>query len=455
MLLARHVVVDRGLGDAELLGEVAHAGGVVPLAVEQVDRRAQHGGLVVAGPPATGGTAGSLTSEDSHTGCARTLGRERGGGARRAHCSRHAVAGCGRAGAAACRGEPRRGPRPLDHGPARRRSAPVGDTSPPQLGAAHGPARGAGRCPSIWRVHLERRGPEGSRRPRSTWAAGCSSPRPTTAAGGSNNDLNIWTSASGPTPARSTGTPARCGSAPTPRWRSGALDRPGDPRRSVDIVTSGARRTWSTPTSSRAAPGRRAEPLQRRHPTRVGAVPAQLLVGTVLGPQFAPDGETHRRVASTSAGRPARARPVASTAVPRHPRAANVQDRLGRPSSTAATRWSPASPLSCTSRWSVSTMSSQSGDRVGDRLADQDLAALGERGHPGGLGDVAAEDVVVAVHHVAVVDADPDQHGGLALARPRSKACCIAIAQRTACSGAPNAAMKPSPWVLTTWPSYR
>ena len=30
--------------------------------------------------------------------------------------------------------------------------------------------------------------------------------------------------------------------------------------------------------------------------------------------------------------------------------------------------------------------------------------------------DVAAEDVVVAVHDVAVVDADPDQHGGLALA---------------------------------------
>ena len=50
--LARHVVVDRGLGEAELGGEVAHAGRVVPLPVEQVDRAAQHRLLVVPGASA-------------------------------------------------------------------------------------------------------------------------------------------------------------------------------------------------------------------------------------------------------------------------------------------------------------------------------------------------------------------------------------------------------------------
>ena len=40
----------------------------------------------------------------------------------------------------------------------------------------------------------------------------------------------------------------------------------------------------------------------------------------------------------------------------------------------------------------------------------------------------------------------------LPLRRPRSKARCIAMALRTACSGAPYAAMNPSPWVLTTCP---
>ena len=54
VLLARHVVVDRGLGDAQLLGDVADAGGVVPLAVEEVDRGTQHRGLVVPRSPTAG-----------------------------------------------------------------------------------------------------------------------------------------------------------------------------------------------------------------------------------------------------------------------------------------------------------------------------------------------------------------------------------------------------------------
>ena len=62
--LARDVVVDRRLAEAELAGQVAHAGAVVALLVEQLDRAAQHRLLVVAGtPPARGApSAGSLTS---------------------------------------------------------------------------------------------------------------------------------------------------------------------------------------------------------------------------------------------------------------------------------------------------------------------------------------------------------------------------------------------------------
>ena len=52
VLLARHVVVDRRLGEAELAGEVAHAGGVVALAVEELDRDPEDGLLVVARPAA-------------------------------------------------------------------------------------------------------------------------------------------------------------------------------------------------------------------------------------------------------------------------------------------------------------------------------------------------------------------------------------------------------------------
>ena len=61
-------------------------------------------------------------------------------------------------------------------------------------------------------------------------------------------------------------------------------------------------------------------------------------------------------------------------------------------------------------------MSSHVVQRLGDGLADQDLAARGQRGDPCGVGHVASEDVVVAVHHVAVVDADPDQDRGRVLA---------------------------------------
>ena len=62
--LARDVVVDRGLAEAELTGQVAHAGAVVALLVEQLDRAAQHRLLVIARTsPARGApSAGSLTS---------------------------------------------------------------------------------------------------------------------------------------------------------------------------------------------------------------------------------------------------------------------------------------------------------------------------------------------------------------------------------------------------------
>src|SRR5580704_10711043 len=52
LLLARHVVVDRGLGDAQLPGQVLHAGPVVAALVEHLDRAAQHRLQVVAGPAA-------------------------------------------------------------------------------------------------------------------------------------------------------------------------------------------------------------------------------------------------------------------------------------------------------------------------------------------------------------------------------------------------------------------
>jgi hypothetical protein len=51
-LLARHVVVDGRLGDAEPGRQVAHAGAVVAALVEQLDGHRQHRGEVVAGPPA-------------------------------------------------------------------------------------------------------------------------------------------------------------------------------------------------------------------------------------------------------------------------------------------------------------------------------------------------------------------------------------------------------------------
>ena len=50
VLLARHVVVDRRLGQPELASQVAHARGVVALPVEELDRDAQDRLLVVAGP---------------------------------------------------------------------------------------------------------------------------------------------------------------------------------------------------------------------------------------------------------------------------------------------------------------------------------------------------------------------------------------------------------------------
>src|SRR3712207_1664816 len=50
-------------------------------------------------------------------------------------------------------------------------------------------------------------------------------------------------------------------------------------------------------------------------------------------------------------------------------------------------------------------------DRGGDRLADQDLPPLRERGDARGLGHVAAEDVVGAMDDVTVVDTDPDLDG--------------------------------------------
>ena len=50
VLLAGDVVVDRGLREAELTREVAHARAVVALPVEQRDRTTQHGRLVVARP---------------------------------------------------------------------------------------------------------------------------------------------------------------------------------------------------------------------------------------------------------------------------------------------------------------------------------------------------------------------------------------------------------------------
>ena len=52
-LLARHVVVDGRLGDAEPGRQVAHAGAVVAALVEQLDGRREHRGEVVAGSPAT------------------------------------------------------------------------------------------------------------------------------------------------------------------------------------------------------------------------------------------------------------------------------------------------------------------------------------------------------------------------------------------------------------------
>src|SRR5690606_4542221 len=48
----RDVVVDRRLGQPQLLGQVSHARGVVPLAVEQLHRRAHDRLLVITGTPA-------------------------------------------------------------------------------------------------------------------------------------------------------------------------------------------------------------------------------------------------------------------------------------------------------------------------------------------------------------------------------------------------------------------
>ena len=61
--LARHVVVDRGLAESQLGGQVAHAGRVVPLAVEQVDGAAEHRRLVVAGPAPPSGRLALLCHE--------------------------------------------------------------------------------------------------------------------------------------------------------------------------------------------------------------------------------------------------------------------------------------------------------------------------------------------------------------------------------------------------------
>src|SRR5439155_1159988 len=51
LLLARHVVVDGRLGDAEPDREVAHAGPVVAARIEQFDAHRQHRGAAVTRPP--------------------------------------------------------------------------------------------------------------------------------------------------------------------------------------------------------------------------------------------------------------------------------------------------------------------------------------------------------------------------------------------------------------------
>ena len=52
VLLARHVVVDRRLRDAQLPGDVLHARGVVAALVEDLDRLADDGVVVVPGAAA-------------------------------------------------------------------------------------------------------------------------------------------------------------------------------------------------------------------------------------------------------------------------------------------------------------------------------------------------------------------------------------------------------------------
>src|SRR5690606_20907173 len=78
MLLAGDVVVDRRLAHAEFPGEVAHAGAVVPLPVEEFDRVAQHGLLVVARAAASDGAV--VHAPYSRTGVARARWAARCGG---------------------------------------------------------------------------------------------------------------------------------------------------------------------------------------------------------------------------------------------------------------------------------------------------------------------------------------------------------------------------------------